>query len=261
MYIQFNKRQNNFQVTFFNIGQGDSALIQFENGQEMLVDCGPDRKILSKLGKVLPFYDRTIDYLLVTHPDLDHYGGCVDVLRRYKVKIIIINGKEKFDSYFKIWDRTMKSEGAEIKIMKAPEEWLIASTTLEFIAPDSSLAVDAEITEGNNASIVFRLITGDKKYLFTGDMEEPLEKVLIQKYCVSATDCPKLKSDILKAGHHGSDSSSSEEFIDAVSPTKTILSAGKNNKFGHPSFRVLKRFERAGVESLHTDELGDIVEK
>ncbi|MEK7680665.1 MAG: MBL fold metallo-hydrolase [Patescibacteria group bacterium] len=258
-YRYFGKHQREFKIIFFDIGQGDAALIQFNNGQKMLVDCGPDRKILSKLGRTLPFYDRTIDFLLVTHPDLDHYGGCADILRRYKINTIIINGKEKFDSYFKIWDRAMRNEGAEIKIIKTAEEWLVASATLEFMVPDSSLEADAENAEGNNASIVFRLINEHKKYLFTGDIEEPLEKALILKYCLSASDCPKLKSDILKVGHHGSDSSSSEEFINAVSPSKAILSVGKN-KFGHPSLRVLRRFERAGVDSLRTDELGDIVE-
>lgn len=259
MYIQFNKRQNRFQITFFDIGQGDAALIQFKNGQKMLVDCGPDRKILSKLGKALPFYDRTIDYLVSTHPDLDHYGGCVDVLKRYKVKKIIINGKEKFDSYFKIWDATMKAEGAEIKIMEAPEEWLIVSTTLEFIAPDNSLAVDPEKSEGNNASIVFRLINGERKYLFAGDMEEPLEQALVQKYCLTtSTSCPALEADVLKVGHHGSDSSSGEEFLRLVAPAWAIISSGPN-KYGHPSLRVLKKLERAGAEILRTDEKGDII--
>jgi competence protein ComEC len=259
LYTKLDNSQKHFQVTFFNIGQGDAALIQFNDGKKMLVDCGPDRKILSKLGKALPFYDRKIDYLVSTHPDLDHYGGCADVLKRYEVKTIVINGKEKFDPYFKVWDRTMKNEGAEIKIMKAPEEWLIAGATLEFIAPDDLLAVDEEKAEGNNASIVFRLINGERKYLFTGDMEEPLEKALMQKYCsVSSTICPVLQADVLKVGHHGSDTSSGEDFLYLVNPKTAIISVGKN-KYGHPSFRVMKKLERAGAEILRTDEKGDII--
>ena len=290
LYIQISKQQNHFQITFFDIGQGDAALIRFENGQKMLVDCGPDRKILSKLGKALPFYDRKIDYLVSTHPDLDHYGGCVDVLKRYEVKTVVINGKEKLDSYFKIWESTMQNEGAEIKIMKAPEKWLVASATLEFIAPDDSLAVDGEKAEGNNASIVFRLIKGERKYLFTGDMEGPLENALMQKYCSSTlppffkagagggqikegtsidpaltlplkregSECPALQADILKVGHHGSDSSSGEDFLNMVNPKQAIISSGRN-KFGHPSLRVLKKLKRAEAEILRTDEKGDII--
>src|SRR3989344_9396567 len=106
-YWYFQKQQSHFYVVFLNIGQGDAALINFGNGQKMLVDCGPNRSILSALGRHLPFYDRTIDYLLVTHPDLDHYGGCVDVLKRFDVKNIIINGATKaYDPYWVIWRNT-----------------------------------------------------------------------------------------------------------------------------------------------------------
>src|SRR3989339_1296284 len=98
----FDKKLYSFQIIFFNIGQGDSALIKFADGEKMLVDCGPDKTVLSKLGKFLSFYDRTIDYLVVSHFDLDHYGGCVDVLHRYDVKNIITNGDEKeYDSYWR----------------------------------------------------------------------------------------------------------------------------------------------------------------
>src|SRR3989339_155923 len=106
IYLQyFVSNIRSSRVVFFNVGQGDAALVDFGNGQKMLIDCGPDRKILSKLGQYLPFYDRTIDYLLISHPDLDHYGGCVDVLRRYDVKNIIENGATKSDPYFQVWDK------------------------------------------------------------------------------------------------------------------------------------------------------------
>src|SRR3989338_8116486 len=101
IYLKFIPADDYFQVIFFDIGQGDAALIRLATGEKILVDCGPDRKILSKLGRGLKFYDREIDYLIATHPDLDHYGGCVDVLRRYKVKKIVTNGISKdYDSYW-----------------------------------------------------------------------------------------------------------------------------------------------------------------
>ncbi len=261
LYTKLNNSQKHFQVTFFNIGQGDAALIQFNNGQKMLVDCGPDRKILAKLGRALPFYDRTIDYLLATHPDLDHYGGCVDVLKNYKVKKIIINGRKKeHDPYWRAWDQAIKDEaGAVVKIMDSPEEWLISSSTLEFLSPDTSLALDVGADDNNNYSIVFRLKNDRTSYLFTGDMELPLEKALVYKYCSSTSTCPALQTDILKIGHHGSDSSSGEDFLSLVNPQIGIISAGKNNRYGHPSLRVLKKLDRAGMEILRTDEKGDII--
>lgn len=258
-YIKLSRSNPKFSVTFFNIGQGDAALIKFNNGQKMLVDCGPDRKILAKLGAVLPFYDKTIDFLLISHPDADHYGGCADVLDRYDVKKIITNStKKETDPYWRYFDQKEKQEGAKIKIMTGPEEWVIGSSTLGFLNPDSSLALSAKDAEGNNASIVFRLINDNEKFLFTGDMEVPLEDALEQKYCSSTPrDCPALKADILKVGHHGSDSSTGQKLLSATNPRETIVSVGQNT-FGHPSFRVLKKLERAKIKVLRTDEIGDI---
>lgn len=289
LYTKLNNLQKHFQVTFFNIGQGDAALIQFNDGEKMLVDCGPDRKILSKLGRALPFYDRTIDYVLATHPDLDHYGGCVDVLKNYKVKEVITNGRKKeYDPYWREWDEAIKNEGAIVKIMDQPEEWIIASSTLQFISPDSSLPLDVAAADSNNYSIVFKLKNDRTSFLFTGDMEEPLEKALVHKYCSAPTPssspsqaegdtspsyqeggkgelprqsfgCPILQSNVLKIGHHGSDTASGEDFLNLVHPQTTIISVGKN-KYGHPSLRVLKKLERVGSEILRTDEQGNILE-
>ncbi len=321
-YTRAEAWRHTFHVTFLNIGQGDSALIQFADGETMLVDCGPNSKVLSELGNNLPFYIHTIDYVLATHPDLDHYGGCVDVLRRYDVKHIIVNGRTKQDPYYKEWDKAMREEtyeGAqrndhpfipsflrrghpvpsEIIVMKAPQTWTIASSTLQFLSPDESLSLKAAADDSNNYSIVFKLTSptpsnspsgsdtvgteslqdrgsGPKTFLFTGDMEVPLEEALIQKYCATAvsstgvgaenflplqsTNCPTLQSDILKVGHHGSNSSSGEDFLRFVKPYIAIISVGKN-KFGHPSLRVMKHLERVGAKILRTDEVGDIVEK
>jgi competence protein ComEC len=248
-----------FRVIFFNIGQGDSALINFSNGQKMLVDCGPDKKILSKLGQYLPFYDRTIDYLLISHPDGDHYGGCVDVLRRYDVKNIIENGLSKEnDPYWQVWNENIKNKMSKIKNITRHELWTIAGTSLEFFSPDGALGLAAKEKDSNNSSIVFKLSHESKSFLFMGDAEVSLENALVDKHCTASSTCPALRATYLKVGHHGSDSSSGDDFIRAVAPQIAIISVGKNT-FGHPSLRVMRHLERALIEIWRTDQKNDII--
>lgn len=258
LYKEFTKHE--FKVIFFDVGQGDASLIQFANGEQMLVDCGPDKNILSRLGRALPFYDRSIDYLMVTHPDLDHYGGCIDVLKNYTIKRVIVNGHTKSDSFWQTWEKTLQAEGAMVKVISDPQVWTIASSTLEFLSPDKDLALKIDADDSNNYSIIFRLKNDDASFLFTADMELPLENALLEKYCIdiSVFNCPALEANILKVGHHGSDTSSGEDFLRAVKAKEGVVSNGKNNKYGHPSLRVLRKLERAGMGVIRTDTVGNI---
>jgi competence protein ComEC len=255
-----------FRVTFLNIGQGDSSLIEFGNGQKMLVDCGPDATVLFRLGAHLPVFDRTIDYLLDTHTDLDHFGGCASVLERYQVKNVVLNGQDK--SYDQAWQQFIKAiadEGAKVIFINGHDTWHIGSTTLEFFSPDDELGLPLTAADPNNYSIVFKLTNpSGKTFLMTGDMEEPLENVVMKKYCsefLSSTtpNCPALKSDVLKVGHHGSNSGTTEEFLRAVRPSTAIISVGARNTFGHPSPRTLMHLKRASTTVLRTDQSGDII--
>lgn len=261
LYIKCDQSNQHFSVTFLNVGQGDSALIKFGNGEKMLVDCGIDQKVLQSLGRNLPFYDRTIDYLLVTHPDSDHYGGCAGVLKRYKIKEIITNGVVKpNDPYWADWEKYRDAEKARLEIIEQTHEITIGNNKIKFLSPDPNLDLDGKPATDNNKSIVFTLQNANSKFIFMADAEAPLENGLMNKYCESTSTpfvCPILKSDCIKIGHHGSDSSSGELFLDIVGAQKAIISVGKNT-FGHPSLRVLKKLQRVGAEVLRTDRLGDI---
>lgn len=260
LYYRYSEiRRHTFRVTFLNIGQGDSALINFANGEKMLVDCGPDSTVLFRLGAELPFYDRTIDYLVATHPDRDHYGGCIDVLKRYTVRHIIVNGKEKtYDAYWRLFNQAVKAESVPVTIINGVERLAIGSSVLEFYSPGDFLELPLADADSNNYSIVFKLISPtNQTFLFTGDMEIPLERALIKKYC-GATTCPALKADVLKVGHHGSGGSTGDDLLAAVAPKTAVISVGKNH-YGHPSLRVIRHLERAGVKVFRTDELGNIV--
>ena len=249
-------------VIFLDIGQGDAALIKFGNGQKMMVDCGPDRRVLSKLGNYLSFFDHTIDYMLVTHPDGDHYGGCPSVLERYDVKNIIFDDfKKSNDPFWRAWTKYSAAEKTNWKFIQGHELMKIGGNELEFFSPDSAgLVVKKDADLANNHSIVFLLKNSLGRFLFTGDMEMPLEDAILEKYCTTTTTpCSTLQADYLKVGHHGSQSSSGVEFLKAVAPRYGIVSVGAKNRYGHPSPRVLRKLERANTEIWRTDLKGDII--
>jgi len=251
------------KITFLDVGQGDASFIEFPDGEQMLVDCSIDARIIEALGRVMPYYDRDIDYMLITHPDSDHYGGCIDVLKRFDVKHVVYNGLQKEKEQY--WNEFMKAAkdeaGSQYIELTKEDIWNIASSSLHFLYPDHSLKQDPKIpgdtkeTNTNNSSIVFTLAYGTNSVLFTGDMETPLEQYLMRVYG------KQLDSDILKVGHHGSDSSSMQEFLDIVTPQKAVISVGTGNTFGHPSRRVLKRLDREGSNVLRTNIEGDVVVK
>lgn len=243
------------QVAFLDIGQGDATFITFPNSVTMLVDCAKDARILEALGRVMTFFERRIDYMVVTHPDLDHYGGCIDVMKRFDVGTIVYNGFQKHSNSF--WREFMeaiefeKESGAEYIEMDREHIWDIASTTVHFLYPDAPVA--AIRWDSNNSSIVLKLSFGDQDVLLTGDAEKEVEEYLVETYGDA------LDVEILKAGHHGSGSSSIQDFIDVTSPDAAVISAGKDNSYGHPSLRVVRRLERAGADILRTDMMGDIL--
>lgn len=255
-----NSTTGTLHMAFLDIGQGDATFITFPNGEQMLVDCAIDARILEALGRVMPFYDTSLDYLLITHPDKDHYGGCQDVLERFDVANIIYTGAKKENN--QSWDSFLTAktaEGATYHQIEKEDVWHIASTTLHFLYPDHSVEKSTIIpglqkdTGPNNASIVFILSYHGHTVLMTADTEKELEEYLLKVYS------DQLDVDVLKVGHHGSPGSSIQEFVDAVTPLHAIISSGAENSYGHPSPRVVKRLERASSTIWRTDQKGDIL--
>lgn len=252
-----NEKSNGVKITFFDVGQGDASFIEFPDGEQMLVDCAIDARILAKLGQMVPYYDRDIDYLVITHPDSDHYGGCIDVLNRMNVKNIVYNGLQKEnDGFWKEFWIAVQKEGAVYHEINKEQVWDVASSTLHFYFPNRPAKEIENMfprTGDNNTSIVFDLSYNGKKAMFTGDAQIDLENYLVKTYG------DQLNSDVLKVGHHGSGGSSHQEFLDLISPFYSVISVGKDNDYGHPSLRVLKKLERAGSKIFRTDDNGDIV--
>jgi len=252
--------QDTVLVTFLDVGQGDASLIDFTNGEQMLVDCSLDSRILSALGRVIKFYDNQIDYLVVSHPDLDHYGGCEDVLRRFDVKHVITNGFDKdYDSAWRSFKQAIVDEKAEWTIVDSERELSVSNSVIKFLYPDHSLKDDPSVPESGKAvnsnytSIIFELIYKDKKVLFVGDAGEEEEDYLVEKYGVA------LDVDMLKVGHHGSYHSSSDAFLKLVTPQIAVISVGADNSYGHPSYRTLRRLENTSSTIYRTDIDKDVV--
>jgi competence protein ComEC len=246
-----------FQVTFFDVGQGDAAFVRTPLGRQIVIDGGPDNAILEKLAKEIPFWDRTIDMVILSHPAKDHIAGLIGVLEKYKVKNILWNGIRKDTEIFKAWIRALeqeKEEGAVVSMVHAPGKVPLRSRGcpqfLDILYPIDDVAGKVFVDD-NDTSVVVRVVSCDHSMLFTGDLSQRGEKQILENtYGVN--------SNVLKVGHHGSKTSSSKEFIEAVSPDVAVISVGTENRYGHPAEETLATLEKYGIDIRRTDEEGDI---
>ena len=239
------------KVYFFDIGQGDSIFIEAPNGNQVLVDGGPDGKVLEKLGEVMPFYDKDIDMVILSHPHTDHFVGLIDVLARYEVKNIIEAKEENNSPQFKLWQQAVEYEGANnIEAIAGYTIDLGNDVFLKILHPFVSVA-GTKPSNPHDDVVVAMLQYGSTRILLTGDMEAKVEDKLI----LSGSD---IDADVLKVGHHGSNTSSKDNFIKVVTPQLAVIQVGAKNKYGLPSPEVLKRLEGFGIKYYRNDLDGDI---
>jgi len=236
------------EVTFFDVGQGDAIFIETSQGHQILVDGGPDSTVIKKLGAEMPFWDRSIDLIVLTHPEHDHIAGLLEVLRRYQVENILWTGILRDTAEYQEWQRLIEEEGAEIHIAKAGLSVGPGFTEIKILFPFEILE-GQEIKNTNNTSVILRLDFGDNSFLLTGDAYKSIERKLLGK---------GIDVDILKVGHHGSKTSSAEDFIAEVSPETAVISAGRDNKYDHPHPETLETLEKYGIKVFRTDIEGDI---
>jgi competence protein ComEC len=239
------------KVVFFDVGQGDAIFIETPKRHQILIDGGPTSSILEKLSKEMPFWDRTIDLVILTHPERDHLFGLLDVLKRYKIENILWTGIIREIPEYKKWKELIEKEKSEIKIAKAGLKIFASDFLMKILYPFESLE-GKKYQNSNETSIVSKLIFDKISFLFTGDILKKQEKELIDQYS------DFLESNILKLAHHGSKSSNSEEFLREVLPEIAIISVGRENKYGHPHQEVLERLEKYDIKILRTDRDKDI---
>jgi len=241
-------------VSFLDVGQGDAILIQTPNGQDILIDGGPDpQKINLELSKKLPFWDRTIDLVVCTQPQADHVTGLVEVLQRYKVNQVLEPGVSYNSSIYQEWCNLVENKGIEYNIARAGHEIDLGSgIKMEVLNPPEGLFEGTSHDVDNNG-VVLRLTWDKVSFLFTADIREEAEFELIGQRA-------NLKSTVLKVAHHGSKTSSSQQFLAAVDPEVAVISAGADNPFGHPSPEVVERLiDRLGKDNVYrTDQDGSV---
>lgn len=240
-------------VSYLNVGEGDAIFIDAPSGREVLIDGGsPGGGVLRRLGSVLPFYDRSIDVVIPTHPDADHIGGLVDVLERYDVGYVLQSDVRGATPLWNTLETTIAADGQKgTKVVTALRGQVVDlgdGAYLEILSPDRSMPA----ADTNDGCVVARLVYGKTAFMFPCDAPQGVEKYLV------ALDGKSLRSDVLKAGHHGSRTSSSIQFVGSVSPQYAVYSRGCDNTYGFPHQETVATFARLNIPTLDTCTDGTI---
>jgi competence protein ComEC len=237
-------------VYFFDVGQGDSILIKSGNF-EMLIDGGPDQRVVNWLGRTLPPWDRTIEVVVLTHPHADHVTGLVDVLERYEVGEVWGTGAVHTSQVYLNFLNLIKEKHLSFRVVQPGEEYHLPVGTVTVLYPLKSF-VGVRITNLNESSIVAKLTQGNFSLLLTGDIEEKGQQELVDLRL-------DMQTAILKVPHHGSDGADLTNFITSIQPKLAIISAGAKNRYGHPHPETLAHYQALDIPILRTDSDGTIL--
>lgn len=263
------------RVVVMDVGQGDSIFIETPSKRRIIIDGGPSSKVLEKISPLLPRFDKSLDAVILTHPDADHLTGLLHIMKRYKVGYIIWTGILKNDANYKQWLNLAEQQerrGTKMVFVKAGDKIINGEVTMDILHPFEDLSGRLFAKNTNDTGVVSRLSYKNNSFMLTGDITSDVEKNIVANYRGERADAslsgdenvynpnlPELKSDVAQTPHHGSKTSSSEEFLSAISPSAVFISVGRNNSYGHPAPEVLQKLEEFGANIFRTDENGDIV--
>lgn len=244
-----NVNSNIMNVHYIDVGQGDSILIQVNN-KNLLMDAGPSQSQDDLVAYIKNLGIKNLDYIIATHPHEDHIGGMAKVIKSFNIGKFyapnVIHNSNSFENMV----LELKNKKLKINVIKkgmGNDINLGDNTKVEVFSPISNTYDNL-----NNYSPIMKITYGNTSFLFTGDAESEVENQVLQ-------DNVDIKSNVLKVGHHGSSSSTSEIFFDAVSPNLSIISLGINNKYGHPHKNILSLLTSKNTEVYRTDEDGTII--
>lgn len=239
------ERRGLLTVAFLDVGQGDATFIDAPSGRQVLIDGGPGSAVLPVLARVMPWYDRSIDIVVATHPDADHIEGLIDVLERYDVGVVVVSSVQGETALSEVFARAVKGERARVILaMRGDVLDLGHGSALEILFPDRPVSG----LETNVGCVVLRLTYGETAFMLPCDAPDEIETYLTR------LDGARLHSDVLKAAHHGSKTSSASAFVGAVSPEYAVYSRGCGNSYGHPHQETIHTFARFDIPTLDTCE-------
>ncbi len=252
---EFPYESNKLYVHVLDIGQGDSILIHTPLGKNMLIDGGPGDAVILPISNILGFGLHTIDIMALTHPHADHLSGLIPLFERYAIHDIWYTGVAHTTPIFLEWLKRIKQNGQKIVHIRERQRIEIDEHIfVDILFPDTDISDSAKGVRKdlnlNNTSLVMKLFYGETSFLLVGDAEHEIEKYLLKQP-------NELRADVLKIGHHGSKTSTSQEFLSAVSPHFAVISVGKNS-YGHPDPTVIRRIKEKGIELFRTDVNGTV---
>jgi len=234
------------KVTFLDVGQGDCTIIR-ESGHSMVIDAGNN----GQGSKVAAYLDEQgieqLDYLILTHPDADHIGGADDVMERVEVRQVIMPDITNDTKTYEEVEDDIDAMDIEVIYPEVGQSYELGEASFEILCPK-----EAKENDMNVSSVGIKLTHGEKSFVMCGDAEIPSEEAMIESFGSS------LECDVLKCGHHGSSTATSEAFLEDTDPTWAVISCGENNRYGHPHAEVISRLEDADVQIYRTDQLGTV---
>jgi len=242
----FRADKGRLTVAFLDVGQGDAIFIE-SGGIQILIDGGPNKSVISELSNVMPFYDRSIDALILSHPHKDHVGGLVEVLKRYDVDFVFDSGDTSSIAEFAEFKKLIRQKNIEeIFARRGMRINLGGGTYFDVLLPDEF----EKSTDPHKNMVVGRLTHGENCFLMMGDAERSLE------FKILGDD---IACEVLKVGHHGSKTSTSEAFLSAVNPEIVVIQLGAANRYGHPYQAILEGLLATGAKVFRTDVDGSII--
>lgn len=236
------------EVHFIDVGQGDSTLV-IQGEHSMLIDGGTNESYTVIEEYLKSHGIEKLDYIIATHPHEDHIGGLDDVINNFDEDKILSPKVTSTTKTFERFVNSVKNKGKKLTTPLVGQQYELGEAKFEIVAPNSE-----KYDELNNYSIVIKLSFGNVSYLFTGDAQKESEQEILDKGI-------DIKSDVIKIGHHGSNTSTSSNFLDAVAPKYAVISLGKDNSYGHPHKEVIQRLKLSNIVTYRTDESGTIVSK